>query len=90
MKKPPHPEPTLLEIDPEEQGTRYWYKRYCEQLAETEQLKRRVKELEEQFENLNEKLRKLSDRTSETSSQPPSSDGPKKSNWDKQKPQRKQ
>jgi transposase len=53
--------------------------------AETEQLKQRVKELEEQFESLNEKLRKLSERTSETSSQPPSSDGPKKPNRDKAK-----
>jgi transposase len=87
--KSPRPEPTLPEIDPEEQGARYWYERYCEQLAETEQLKRRVKELEKQFESLNEKLRKLSERTSETSSQPPSSDGPKKPNRDQQKPQRK-
>jgi transposase len=89
VMKPPRPEPTLPEIDPEEQGARYWYERYCEQLAETEQLKRRVKELEKQFESLNEKLRKLSERTSETSSQPPSSDGPKKPNRDQQKPQRK-
>jgi transposase len=79
----------LSEIDPEEQGARYWYERYCEQRAETERLKQRVKELEEQFETLNEKLRKLIERTSETSSQPPSSDGPKKPNRDKQKPQRK-
>ncbi len=85
----PRPEPNLPEIDPEEQGARYWYERYCEQRAETEQLKQRVKELEEQFESLNEKLRKLGERTSETSSQPPSSDGPKKPNRDKQKPQRK-
>jgi transposase len=89
VMKSPRPEPTLPEIDPEEQGARYWYERYCEQLAETEQLKRRVKELEKQFESLNEKLRKLSERTSETSSQPPSSDGPKKPNRDQQKPQRK-
>ncbi|ASC70527.1 hypothetical protein XM38_014660 [Halomicronema hongdechloris C2206] len=86
-----HPSSELnrSEIDPEEQGARYWYERYCEQRAETERLKERVKALEEQFERLNEKLRKLSERTSETSSQPPSSDGPKKPNRDPQKPQRK-
>ena len=83
------PEPTLPEIDPEEQGARYWYERYGEQRAETEQLRQRVKELEEQFEGLTEKRRKLSGRTSETSSQPPSSDGVKKPNRDRQKPQRK-
>ena len=75
----------LPEIDPEEQGARYWYERYCEQRAETERLNQRVKELEEQFETLTEKLRKLTGRTSETSSQPPSSDGPKKPNRNKQK-----
>lgn len=79
----------LSEIDPEEQGAKYWYERYCEQRAETERLKHRVKELEEQFEVLSEKLQKITQRTSETSSQPPSSDGPKKPNQDKQKPQRK-
>ena len=79
----------LPKIDPEEQGARYWYERYCEQRAETEHLRQRVKELEEQFEGLTEKLRKLSGRTSETSSQPPSSDGVKKPNRDQQKPQRK-
>lgn len=67
----------LSEITPEDQGARYWYERYCEQRAETEHLKQRVKELEEQFESLNETLRKLSERTSKTSSQPPSSDGPR-------------
>jgi len=40
----------LPKIDPEEQGARYWYERYCEQYSETERLKQRVKELEEQFE----------------------------------------
>ena len=81
--------PNLLEIDPEEQGARYWYERYCEQHAETERLKQRVKELEEAFETLSEKLKKVTGRTSETSSQPPSADGPKKPNRDKRKPQRK-
>ena len=85
----PRPEPTLPEIDPDEKGAKYWYERYCEQRAETEHLRQRVKELEEQFEGLTEKLRKLSGRTSETSSQPPSSDGVKKPNRDQQKPQRK-
>jgi hypothetical protein len=82
-------EPNLLEIDPEEQGARYWYERYCEQHAETERLKQRVKELEEAFETLSEKLKKVTGRTSETSSQPPSADGPNKPNRDKRKPQRK-
>ncbi|MGF1567840.1 MAG: response regulator [Nodosilinea sp.] len=38
---------------------------------------------------MSEKLKKGTGRTSETSSQPPSADGPKKPNRDKQKPQRK-
>ena len=64
-----------LEIPPSQRSTlkskgrRYWYERYCEQRAETERLNQRVKELEEQFETLTEKLRKLTGRTSETSSQ---------------------
>jgi len=41
----PRPEPTLPEIDPEEKGAKYWYERYCEQRAETEPLRQRVKEL---------------------------------------------
>ena len=86
--QPPH-DLNQPEIDPEAQGARYWYERYCEQRAETERLKQRVKELEEQFERLSEKLRKLSERSSETSSQPPSADGPKKRNRDPQKPSRK-
>lgn len=48
-----------------------------------------MKELEEQFESLNEKLRRLSGRASETSSQPPSADGVKKPNRDPQAPPRK-
>ena len=76
MTLQPPSELNLSEINPEEQGARYWFQRYCEQRAETERLKQRVKELEQQFESLNEKLRKLSERTSETSSQPPSADGP--------------
>jgi transposase len=89
MKIQPHPEPDLPEIDPEEQGARYWYERYCEQRAETERLKQRVKELEEQFETLSEKLRKVSERTSETSSQPPASDGFKKPQRGAKQPSRK-
>lgn len=79
----------LSEIDPEEQGARYWFERYCEQRVETERLTQRVKELEEQFETLSEKLKKVTGRSSETSSQPPSADGPKKRNRAQQKPQRK-
>ena len=89
MTSQPPSELNLTAIDPEEQGAKYWYERYCEQRAETEHLKQRVKELEEQFETLSEKLKKVTGRTSETSSQPPSADGPKKPNRDKQKPQRK-
>ena len=48
-----------------------------------------MKELEEAFETLSEKLKKVTGRTSETSSQPPSADGPNKPNRDKRKPQRK-
>ena len=40
-----------LEIDPEEQGAKYWYESYWEQRFEAEGLKQRVKELEEQFES---------------------------------------
>ncbi len=50
----PPSELNLLKINPEEQGARYWYERYREQLAETEQLKQRVKELEEQFGTLSD------------------------------------
>lgn len=89
MTSQPSSDLNLPEIDPEEKGARYWYERYCEQRAETERLKQRVKELEEQFEGLSEKLRKLTERSSETSSQPPSADGVKKANRDQGKAQRK-
>jgi transposase len=49
----------LPEIDPEDQGARYWYERYGDQRAETEQLKQRVKALEEQLETLSEKLKQV-------------------------------
>jgi transposase len=89
MTTQPPSDLNLPKIDPEEQGARYWYERYCEQCLETERLKQRVKELEDQFEALSEKLKKVTGCSSETSSQPPSADGPKKPNRDQQKPQRK-
>lgn len=89
METQPSPKPTIEEVNPEDQGARYWYERYCEQRAETEALKQRVKELEEQLRVLGGQLRKLNARTSETSSQSPSSDGYKKANRSQTKPKRK-
>jgi hypothetical protein len=89
MTTQPLSELNISEIDPEEKGVKYWYKRYYGQLYETKLLKQRVKELKGQFESLNEKLIKLRERTSEMSPKLPSSDGPKKPSRDKQKPQRK-
>jgi transposase len=49
MTTQPPPNLNLPKIDPEEQGARYWYERYREQCLETERLKQRVKELEDQL-----------------------------------------
>ena len=88
MKKP-NPKTLSEEVNPEELGAQYWYERYGEQRAETENLKKRVSELEETIENLSEKLRKRTQRSSQNSSQPPSSDGYKKPSRLKKKPGRK-
>ncbi len=59
-------------------GESYWYEKYCEQWAETERLKVRVSQLEEELKEVKELLNKLTKRTSKTSSLSPSSDGYKK------------
>lgn len=66
------------DFDPEQQGARFWYEAYLEQrqrLAHTEQ---QLAQLQSDFTQLKDTLRKLNERTSGNSSQPPSSDGVKK------------
>lgn len=60
------------DFDPEQLGARFWFEQYLKQREQLDKLQQRVTQLEET-------LRKLTERTSENSSQPPSQDGYKKS-----------
>ena len=66
------------ELDPEEQGARFWYQAYLEQSQRFEETKKTLETLQKEFDDLKEKLRKLSERSSQNSSQPSSADGFKK------------
>jgi transposase len=73
--------PTVLadpNFDPEEMGARYWYGQYVKQREENQQLREQLNKLQAEVEQLKEALRKISNRTSENSSQSPSTDGYKK------------
>jgi len=66
------------DFDPEQQGARFWYDAYLEQRQRLEQTERQLTQIQSEFAQLKETLRKLNERTSANSSQPPSSDGVKK------------
>ena len=65
-------------FDPEQQGAQFWYEAYLEQRQELEKTQQRLEAVETELAQLKETLRKLSQRTSDNSSQPPSQDGYKK------------
>jgi len=62
----------------QEKGAEFWYGEYIKQLKENQKLVERLSGLEGEVEQLKEGLQKLSNRNSDNSSQPPSSDGYKK------------
>jgi transposase len=73
--------PTLInapDFDPEQMGADFWCKAYRSQKQENIELEAKVCQLEKELEQVKEKLNKLSQRSSENSSLPPSSDGYKK------------
>jgi uncharacterized protein (DUF3084 family) len=53
-------------------GARYWYEQYRKQREENKLLREQLKQLQAEVEQLKEALRKLSNRDSDNSSQPPS------------------
>lgn len=65
-------------FDPEQLGARFWYEQYLQQRAENAELRTQLHQLQAEVEQLKETLRKLSERNSGNSSQPPSSDGYKR------------
>lgn len=65
-------------FDPEQLGARFWYEQYLRQRAENAELRLQFTQLQAEVEQLKETLRKLSERNSGNSSQPPSSDGYKR------------
>jgi transposase len=65
-------------FDPEQLGARFWYEQYLRQRAENAELRSQLTQLQAEVEQLKETLRKLSERDSGNSSQPPSSDGYKR------------
>lgn len=66
------------DFDPERLGARFWYEQYVQQRAENAALRTQLTQLQAEVEQLKETLRKLSERDSENSSQPPSADGYKR------------
>ncbi len=66
------------DFDPNEQGAKFWYEAYREQRQCQEEMEKRLTKLQGELEELKEKLQKLGNQSSETSSQPPSSDKFKK------------
>lgn len=69
-----------MEAAPEEKGAAYWYEQYQQQRAENKQLRTRINQLTSEIEQLKESLKKLTNRDSQNSSQPPSADAHKKPN----------
>lgn len=68
------------DFDPERMGARYWYEQYRKQWEESKLLREQLKQLQAEVEQLKEALRKLSNRDSDNSSQPPSANAQKKNN----------
>jgi hypothetical protein len=66
------------DFDPEQMGARFWYEQYLQQRTENAQLRMQLNQLQAEVEQLKETLRKISERDSGNSSQPPSSDGYKR------------
>ena len=66
------------DFDPEQMGAAFWCEAYVVQKKKNEELESKLVNLEKELEQLKEKLNKLSQRSSENSSQPPSSDKYKK------------
>lgn len=65
-------------FDPNEQGAEFWYETYQAQRQYQEEMEKSLTKLRTELEELKERLQKLGNRTSETSSQAPSSDKFKK------------
>lgn len=65
-------------FDPADLGARFWYEQYLEQRAENAELRAQLNHLQAEVEQLKETLRKMSERDSGNSSQPPSADGYKR------------
>lgn len=68
------PSLTAPDVDPEQMGARFWYEQYLNQREENQQLRQQLSQLQAEVAQLKEALRKLSQRTSDNSSQPPSAD----------------
>lgn len=66
------------ETAPEGKGAAYWYEQYQKQCQENEQLHTQISQLSSEIEQLKETLKKLINRDSQNSSQPPSAEAHKK------------
>lgn len=80
------PEPLVTSVadapdfDPEKLGARFWYEQYLKQREENQQLRGQLQQLQAEVDQLKEALRKLSNRNSDNSSQPPSANAHRKKN----------
>jgi hypothetical protein len=67
-----------IEGAPEEKGAAHWYEQYRQQREETERLRTQINQMAVEIEQLKETLKKITNRNSKNSSQPPSADAHKK------------
>ena len=85
--------PSLIDapdFDPEQMGAQFWYEQYLKQREENQQLRGQLSQLQSEVDQLKEALRKLTNRNSDNSSQPPSADSHKKKNKDVKQRKKKQ
>jgi transposase len=67
-----------IEGAPEKKGAAYWYEQYQQQREENKRLRTQIHQMSVEIEQLKETLKKLTNRNSQNSSQPPSADAHKK------------
>ena len=87
---PALPDLTAPNFDSEQMGSQFWYEQYLKQREENHQLQQQVTQLQAEVEQLKEALRKIGQRSSENSSQPPSADAYKKKSKEIQRRKKKQ
>jgi transposase len=90
------PQPRVLpdiaapDFEPEQMGAGFWYEQYLKQREENQRLCQHLSQLQAEVEQLQEALRKIGNRNSDNSSQPPSAEAHKKKSKEIKQRQKKQ